>query len=189
MDNFNLKKYLKEGKLNENAKQLNENAPGFDTRKSGEPLPTLESVKAAYEAKNPINEVIATLSDILDDLDDILKTWESKEYSSDESRWKEYYQDIADLVKFHRINVSESYDEHIEDEEPGDDAIIESNVEKEAAELADMSNASQLIGKDFKQMVKNFNSKGADYDAWKEFKNDWLTVDRAIEIALEKGQA
>ena len=51
MDNFNLKKYLKEGKLNENAKQLNENAPGFDTRKSGEPLPTLESVKKAYEAK------------------------------------------------------------------------------------------------------------------------------------------
>ena len=41
MDNFNLKKYLKEGKLNENAKQLNENAPGFDTRKSGEPLPTI----------------------------------------------------------------------------------------------------------------------------------------------------
>tara|TARA_R110001592_G_scaffold249153_1_gene511631 strand:+ start:56 stop:394 length:339 start_codon:yes stop_codon:yes gene_type:complete len=30
---------------------LKENSPGFDTRKSGAPLPTLESVKAAYEAK------------------------------------------------------------------------------------------------------------------------------------------
>ena len=32
-------------------KQLNENAPGYDTRKFGEALPTLESVKAAHEAK------------------------------------------------------------------------------------------------------------------------------------------
>ena len=30
---------------------LNENAPGFDNRKQGEPLPTLESIKAAYQAK------------------------------------------------------------------------------------------------------------------------------------------
>ena len=51
MSNFNLKKYLNEGKLFKTTKQLNENSPGFDTRKSGEPLPTLESVKKAYEAK------------------------------------------------------------------------------------------------------------------------------------------
>jgi len=37
-------------------KQLNENAPGYDTRKSGEALPTLESVKAAYEAKQEDKE-------------------------------------------------------------------------------------------------------------------------------------
>ena len=30
---------------------LNENSPGYDTRKFGEALPTLESVKAAHEAK------------------------------------------------------------------------------------------------------------------------------------------
>ena len=41
---------LSEGKL------LKENAPGYDTRKQGEALPTLESVKAAYEAKNDIKE-------------------------------------------------------------------------------------------------------------------------------------
>ncbi len=38
-------KDLAEGKL------LKENAPGYDTRKFGEALPTLESVKAAHEAK------------------------------------------------------------------------------------------------------------------------------------------
>ena len=43
---------LAEGKL------LNENAPGYDTRKTGEALPTLESVKAAYEAKNDIKETL-----------------------------------------------------------------------------------------------------------------------------------
>ena len=37
--------------LNENKTQLNESAPGYDTRKFGGALPTLESVKAAYEAK------------------------------------------------------------------------------------------------------------------------------------------
>ena len=39
------KKDLAEGEL------LKENAPGYDSRKFGEALPTLESVKAAHEAK------------------------------------------------------------------------------------------------------------------------------------------
>ena len=50
MDKFNLKKFLSEKSL------LNENAPGYDTRKFGGALPTLESVKAAYEAKRSFNE-------------------------------------------------------------------------------------------------------------------------------------
>ena len=50
MDNFDLKKFVSEKTL------LNESAPGYDTRKSGEALPTLESVKAAYEAKEDIKE-------------------------------------------------------------------------------------------------------------------------------------
>ena len=37
---------------------LNENAPGYDTRKFGEALPTLESVKAAHEAKEDDKEEI-----------------------------------------------------------------------------------------------------------------------------------
>ncbi|MDA9268179.1 hypothetical protein N9P60_00275 [bacterium] len=52
MENFDFKKYLAEGKL------LKENAPGYSTRKTGEALPTLESVKAAYEAKDNIKEYL-----------------------------------------------------------------------------------------------------------------------------------
>jgi hypothetical protein len=51
MDNFDIKKFVSGKSL------LNENSPGYDTRKQGEALPTLASVKAAYEAKNNgINE-------------------------------------------------------------------------------------------------------------------------------------
>ncbi len=50
MDNFDLKKFVSGKTL------LNESTPGYDTRKQGEALPTLESVKAAYEAKNGIKE-------------------------------------------------------------------------------------------------------------------------------------
>mgnify|MGYP003645975647 FL=1 len=50
MDNFDLRKFVSGKTL------LNENSPGYDTRKPGEALPTLESVKAAYEAKNDIKE-------------------------------------------------------------------------------------------------------------------------------------
>ena len=61
MDNFDLKKFVSEKTL------LNENAPGFYNRKSGEPLPTLESVKAAYEAKKMDDEKVE------DKVEDILK--------------------------------------------------------------------------------------------------------------------
>ena len=60
MENFDLKKYLTEGKL------LKENAPGYDTRKQGEALPTLESVKAAYEAKNDIKEDVSKAKELAD---------------------------------------------------------------------------------------------------------------------------
>ena len=55
MDNFNYKKFIYEGSLTKNddtKETLNENAPGYNTRKFGEALPTLESVKAAYEDGN-----------------------------------------------------------------------------------------------------------------------------------------
>jgi len=55
MDKFNLKKYLAENKLTE-GKLLNESAPGYDNRKFGEPLPTLESVTTTYEEDDVVYE-------------------------------------------------------------------------------------------------------------------------------------
>ena len=55
MDNFNYREFIYGQSLfnskEDEKQQLNENAPGYDTRKFGEALPTLESVKAAHEAK------------------------------------------------------------------------------------------------------------------------------------------
>jgi hypothetical protein len=60
MDNFDLKKFVSEKTL------LNESAPGYDTRKFGESLPTMESVKAAYEAKNNIKEDVSKAKELAD---------------------------------------------------------------------------------------------------------------------------
>ena len=50
LDRF--RKFLAEGKKSTSGGMLlSENAPGYDTRKFGNPLPTLESVQAAHEAK------------------------------------------------------------------------------------------------------------------------------------------
>lgn len=52
MNKTELKALIKEAFLTEKKNTLlNENTPGFDNRKQGEALPTLESIKAAYEAK------------------------------------------------------------------------------------------------------------------------------------------
>ena len=52
MNKTELKALIKEAFLTEKKNTLlNENAPGFDNRKQGEALPTLESIKAAYQAK------------------------------------------------------------------------------------------------------------------------------------------
>jgi len=60
MDNFDLKKFVSEKTL------LNESTPGYDTRKTGDALPTLESVKAAYEAKNDIKEDASKAKELSD---------------------------------------------------------------------------------------------------------------------------
>jgi hypothetical protein len=61
MDNFNYREFIYGQSLfnskEDEKQQLNENAPGYDTRKFGEALPTLESVKAAHEAKQKEDDV------------------------------------------------------------------------------------------------------------------------------------
>ena len=44
--------------------------------------------------------------DIIAALEEILETWETKEYESDEARWNEYYLDIEDLVTDYKENQS-----------------------------------------------------------------------------------
>ena len=55
MDNFNYREFIYGQSLfnskEDDKQQLNENAPGYDNRKFGEALPTLETVQAAHEAK------------------------------------------------------------------------------------------------------------------------------------------
>ena len=55
MDNFNYREFIYGQSLfnskEDEKQQLNENAPGYDNRKFGEALPTLETVQAAHEAK------------------------------------------------------------------------------------------------------------------------------------------
>ena len=94
MDNFDIKKFVSNKSL------LNENSPGFDTRKTGEALPTLASVKAAYEAKNGINEADAgkTLFDLIEDLEKAITT--NPEFNLNNK--------IKDLItKYKKVNISE----------------------------------------------------------------------------------
>ena len=100
----------------------------WNTRKFGEPLPTMEDYKTAYNKKHNITEAEPPkppagggagedtgpkklkidipdspfepdINQIKDRLKQILKQWQVKEYPSDEIRWKLYYKDILKLVK------------------------------------------------------------------------------------------
>ena len=81
MKKTELKKLIKEAFLTEKKSNLlNENSPGFDNRKQGGALPTLESVKAAYQAKKlkeaSAEEEIETTKELtaaVKDLDDAKK--------------------------------------------------------------------------------------------------------------------
>ena len=101
----------------------------WDNRKFGEPLPTMEDYKTAYNKKRNITEAdppstggeekppepqklktdipdtpfepdVQQIKDKLKQtLKDISKQWETTPYMSDKHRWQEYYNDIAKLVK------------------------------------------------------------------------------------------
>ena len=94
MDNFDIKKFVSSKSL------LNENAPGYYDRKSGEALPTLAGIQAAYEAKNGIDEADAgkTLFDLIGDLEKAIST--NPEFNLNNK--------IKDLItKYKKINISE----------------------------------------------------------------------------------
>ena len=90
------KKRLIENIVNRRAKLIESYAW---ERKPGAPLPTLEDTMARHQGKNPVREQESPMeNDIINDLKNILTTWETKEYASDKARWQEYYQDIEKVV-------------------------------------------------------------------------------------------
>ena len=56
------------------------------------------------ENENPNR--MESADDIIDALEKILETWETKEYESDKSRWENYYLDIEELVEDFKENAS-----------------------------------------------------------------------------------
>ena len=96
MDNFNLKKFLGEKSL------LNENAPGYDTRKFGESLPTMESVKAAYEAKedkDKLPDSIAAAEKIRIEKDARKSRGDIKEDDLNEAMIESQFDDLYQVVR------------------------------------------------------------------------------------------
>jgi len=87
MDNFDLKKFVSGKTL------LNESTPGYDTRKQGEALPTLESVKAAYEAKKGIEE--------------------KNDYANSEEDFTDrmVIEKIFDIIRYHELDPSDMLEE------------------------------------------------------------------------------
>ena len=59
-----------------------------------------------------------THEEILSRLEDILKTWEEKEYDSDKDRWEEYYKDIEELVGEFREELKDEPEDDDDEEEP-----------------------------------------------------------------------
>ena len=94
MDNFDIKKFVSSKTL------LNENSPGYYDRKSGEALPTLAGIQAAYEAKNGIDEADAgkTLFDLIGDLEKAIKL-------KDEDKLRNKIEDL--ITKYKKVNISE----------------------------------------------------------------------------------
>ena len=65
-------------------KSLNESAPGYNTRKFGHPLPTLESIQAAHEAKGRIHlsENASLDVDVNTEEDEVEVTYNGESYKS-----------------------------------------------------------------------------------------------------------
>jgi len=78
---------------------LNESAPGYDTRKFGEALPTLESVKAAHEAKEEVKEEASLPKQELDKVLDTVKSLQRQiSQGTIDSKRKDEYIYVLDMV-------------------------------------------------------------------------------------------
>jgi hypothetical protein len=108
MDNFDYKKFIYEGSLtknNDTKQTLNENAPGYDTRKFGESLPTLESVKAAHEAKQKEGDVKENMYIDDDEFEMEMVMDRVKEIKPLFAKFKYPDQVLIDFVRTHRQDI------------------------------------------------------------------------------------
>ena len=113
MDQFDLKKFLGEKSL------LNESAPGYDSRKMGEPLPTLESVKAAYEAKedkDKLPDSIAAAEKVQIEKDARKSRGDIKEDDLNEAMIESQFDDLYQVVRnIHHVGEYDSSEEAAEE--------------------------------------------------------------------------
>tara|TARA_B100001123_G_scaffold106056_1_gene123233 strand:- start:131 stop:865 length:735 start_codon:yes stop_codon:yes gene_type:complete len=89
-----------------------------------------------------------THEEILSKLEDILKTWEEKEYDSDKDRWEEYYKDIEALAGEFREELGDEpeADDGESDEEPkkNDREVITGEKAKSLEEIIKQEIESML---------------------------------------------
>tara|TARA_R100000008_G_scaffold5906_1_gene3406 strand:- start:43 stop:345 length:303 start_codon:yes stop_codon:yes gene_type:complete len=91
------KRKLIESIINKRAKRLQENhVLGLGQ------LPSSKLIKMKWNPVTqsaPLREQESPMeNDIIGELKDVLVTWETKDYASDEARWREYYKDIENIV-------------------------------------------------------------------------------------------
>tara|TARA_R100000008_G_scaffold27025_1_gene14901 strand:+ start:253 stop:1035 length:783 start_codon:yes stop_codon:yes gene_type:complete len=99
-----------------------------------------------------------THEEILSRLEDILETWEEKEYASDKERWEEYYKDIEELVGEFR--------EELEDEPADDEDDDDEKPTKNGREVITGEKAPKGLEEIIKQEIMNMlEGEGDDLGA------------------------
>ena len=193
MNKTELKALIKEAFLAEKKNTLlNENAPGFDNRKQGEALPTLESVKAAYEAKK-LEEAVE------DTKEEKIKHIESKFGHLDTVRKGKF---TVEEENGHFTFIPDSFEDLASDnDEEADDqggskilkqieaAINEQAVEEittvtkmtEPAEAAEIAKAEGTPKATVDAAIKKAKTSGKDVS----IAEDTLEEDKFVDAALE----
>jgi hypothetical protein len=145
MKKTELKKLIKEAFLTEKKSNLlNENSPGFDNRKQGRALPTLESVKAAYQAKK-------------------LKEASTEEELEATEKLTAAVKDLGDAKKDAGLNEDRFVDSSLEDLE---------QVVRNLAHTADLSeeDAAELAINHIQDMFSEDDlDEGVEKDYWADY--------------------
>ena len=85
--------------LNESMIRVNGGRMGaVETMKDKPPFANEEEWMIKHGLTELLEQESPMENDIIDDLRSALQNWETKEYTSHESRWNEYYKDIEAIV-------------------------------------------------------------------------------------------